>query len=58
MIQFFVNAQVPSARAVGPRRLSNIELVYVGENLDSYGVCEGDCDHDGDCEVGTKVADM
>ena len=31
------------------------KLDYIGENKDSYGECEGDCDDDSDCEVSLNI---
>ena len=43
-------ATTTADRTSGARSLQ--ELTYLGNGLDSYGNCEGDCDRDRDCKVG------
>ena len=43
-------AATTADRTSGARSLQ--ELIYMGNGLDSYGNCEGDCDSDRDCKDG------
>ena len=40
---------VPTPKPVDGSGLPALD--YLGENESPYGLCEGDCDRDGDCEV-------